>query len=421
MPPEAMVAFAGALVVLAVISAFVSALETALFSLPPSRVEALKARQSGIADGLSKLMAHPRRLLSGIIVADAMANAPLMIGSLALIEGQRALNIPFWAAALLIFALIVFACDLVPKLIGVGVPMLVVRLGISVFGRVMPMIDPLTRFLERASERTADALLPKGMTGQRHLTGEELETLVEISAAEGALHETESEMISEIIKLGDKTAKDCMTPRVEMFALPDDLTNEEVMASLRSRRLRRVPVHGETPDDIEGILDTVAFLRNPDVHYTERLDVPSFVPGTMKAVTLLKSFLSHPQGMALVVDEHGGVEGIVTLSDLVEEIISDAVPQADARLYIEPISEGRILASGNARLEDIAEELGVRFEEEGIDTIGGLVFNRLGQLPKPGQDLRAGAVRIIVRRMARKRIEEVLIFREDEPGGEEPA
>jgi CBS domain containing-hemolysin-like protein len=170
-----------------------------------------------------------------------------------------------------------------------------------------------------------------------------------------------------------------------------------------------VPVYGETPDEIEGILDVAAFLREPEVHYTERLDVPSFVPGTMKALTLLKSFLSHPQGIALVVDEHGGLEGVVTLSDLVEEIISDAVPQADARLYIDPIGNGRVLANGSARLEDIAEELGVRFEEEGIDTIGGLIFNRLGQLPKAGQELTIGALRLKVRRMSRKRVEEVLL------------
>jgi CBS domain containing-hemolysin-like protein len=252
------------------------------------------------------------------------------------------------------------------------------------------------------------------LLAQQRLTGEELGTLVEMSAAQGTLQETETEMISEIIKLGDKTAKDCMTPRVEMFSLPDDLTNEEVIALVRQRRLRRVPVHGETRDDIEGVLDVPALLRDPSVHYTERLGVPSFVPETMKALALLKSFLSHPQGIAFVVDEHGGVEGIVTLRDLVEEIISDAVPQTDAKLYIESIGEGRLLASGSARLEDITEELGERFEEEGVDTIGGLIFTRLGQLPKKGQELRMGRLHLTVRRVSRKRIDEVLLVCEDD-------
>lgn len=401
------------LVVLALISAFVSAVETALFSLQPQQIEALKARRASFADGLGRLMENPRRFLSAVLLADALANAPLMIGSLVFIEAQDAVEIPRWAAVLIIFALIVFICDLVPKLIALTIPQTVARMGVSFFTRVMPLLDPLARVLERGSERIAGAILPAGLQTQRSLSEEEMETLVELSAEQGALHETESEMISEIIKLGDKTAKDCMTPRVDMFALPDDLTNEEAMVQLRQRRFRRVVVYGETPDDIEGVLDVSAFLREPSAHYTERLDVPSFVPETMKAVALLKSFLNRPQGLAIVVDEHGGVEGVVTLADLVEEIISDAVPQAEAKLYLESIGDGRLLASGSARLEDIEEELGVKFEAEGsIDTIGGLIFNQLGQLPKAGQELRIGSVRAVVRRVSRKRVDEVQLERD---------
>ena len=418
MPSQAILLFAGVLVILAVVSAVVSALETGFFALPPSRIEALRARRPELAGMLSHILENPRRLLSAILIADGLANAPLMIGSLALIEGQRGLDIPFWASALLLFALIVFACDLVPKLIGLGAPMLVVRFGTRLIGKMLPLIDPLARRLESWSEQIADAILPKGMEVQRHLTEEEMGMLVEMSAAQGAIQTTESEMISEIIKLGDKTAKDCMTPRVEMFSLPDDLSNDEAIRLVRERRLRRVPVHGATRDEIEGVLDVAALLRNPGVHYTERLGVPSFVPETMKALSLLKSFLSHPQGIAFVVDEHGGIEGIVTLRDLVEEIIGDAVPLSDAKLYIEDAGEGRLLASGSARLEDITEELGVRFEEEGIDTIGGLIFNRLGQLPKKGQELRIGELRVKVRRVSRKRVDEVMLVREAGSEGE---
>ena len=412
MPPPAMLLFAGGLVILAMVSAVVSALETGFFALPPSRMEALRARRPELAGALARIMGNPRRLLSALLIADALANAPLMIGCLALIEGQRGLDIAFWVSALLIFAIIVFACDLVPKLIGLGAPVLVVRFGTRLIEKLLPVLDPLTRRLESWSEKIADALLPKDFGLPRHLTEEELGTLVELTTAQGAIQTTESEMISEIIKLGDKTAKDCMTPRVDMFSLPDDLTNDQVIPLVQQRRLRRVPVHGETPDDIEGVLDVGALLRDPSVPYTERLGVPSYVPETMKALTLLKSFLSHPQGIAFVVDEHGGIEGIVTLRDLVEEIIGDAVPLADAQLYIEDAGEGRLLASGSARLEDITEELGVRFEEEGIDTIGGLIFNRLGQLPKKGQELRIGELHVTVRRVSRKRVDEVMLARD---------
>jgi CBS domain containing-hemolysin-like protein len=118
--------------------------------------------------------------------------------------------------------------------------------------------------------------------------------------------------------------------------------------------------------------------------------------------------------MAIVVDEHGGTEGIITMADIIEEIISDAVPSADRELYIEPLGGGRLIVDGGARLDDINEQLGTQLAEEGIDTIGGLVFNRLGTLPKPGAEMKIEDLRITVRRTSRKRVEELLIVREQE-------
>jgi CBS domain containing-hemolysin-like protein len=212
-----------------------------------------------------------------------------------------------------------------------------------------------------------------------------------------------------------------MTPRVDTFTLPDDLTNEEAIAQIQEKRHRRIPVYAETPDDIEGILDTKAFLLDPREHYTERLLPASYVAETMSAPDLLRSFLSHPQGLAVVVDEFGGTEGIITLSDIIEEIISDAAPLGQADLYIEPLDDGRLLVSGNARLDDLAEHLGFELEADGIDTIGGFVFNRLGYLPPSGMQFEMPRLAVTVRRTGRKRIEEILLektpcLEEDEEG-----
>jgi CBS domain containing-hemolysin-like protein len=110
-----------------------------------------------------------------------------------------------------------------------------------------------------------------------------------------------------------------------------------------------------------------------------------------------------------VVDEFGGTEGIITMSDIVEEILSDAVPRGDVDLYIEPLENGKFLVSGNARLDDLSEHLGFDLEAEGIDTIGGFVFNRLGYLPPSGTQLEIPHLGITVRRAGRKRIEEILL------------
>jgi CBS domain containing-hemolysin-like protein len=408
------------LLVLVAASALFSAIETALFSLQPLHIERLKKRKASFAEALAELLENPRRLLSVILLCDALTNFPLIILCLYLLRGVASVHLPFWASSLLIFALIVFVCDLLPKLAALADPYRFAKIGVRVLRPVMRVFDPVSRLLQRISERIAEIVTPATLKTGHVLSEEELETLVELSTEEGALHETESEMIHEIIKLGDKMAKDCMTPRVDGFALPDDLTNEELIPRLRARRYRRVPIYGETPDDILGVLDTRNFLLDPSpAHYTERLIPPSYVPETMKAIDLLRSFLNHPQGLAIVVDEHGGVEGIVTLADIVEEIISDAVPLADQELYIESIACGQLIVNGSARLDDINEMLSTKLEEEGIDTIGGLIFNRLGSVPRPGTQMKIDDVTLTVRRTSRKRVEEVLVVHDMPPESEE--
>lgn len=390
-------------------SALFSAIEVSFFSMQPLHIERLRKRRAEFATTLVRLMEDPRRLLSAILLADALVNLPLILLCLYVVNSVAFADLPFWALALGIFGLIVFICDLVPKVAAMLEPYRIAKMGVRVMRVLMPIIDPIARFLQRTAEAMANALTRNSTKAPTSLSEEELGTLVRMSTAAGTLHAAESEMIQEIIKLGDKTARDCMTPRVDSFMVPDDLSNEEVIAKLRAARYRFVPVYGDTPDEVLGVLDVRRFLLATSFHYLELLTPPSFVPETMQAIDLLESFLRHPQQIAIVVDEHGGTEGVITLSDIVEEIISDAVPRMEQTLYIEPIGAGRIIANGNARLDDINEALGLQLKEEGIDTIGGLIFNRMGTLPKAGAVLRLETVRATVRRSSRKRVEEVLI------------
>jgi CBS domain containing-hemolysin-like protein len=420
MTPGIAVGIALVVLLLVAASALFSAIETALFSLQPMHIDRLKKRKASYAEAVERLLENPRRLLSVILLCDALTNFPLILLCLYLLRDVVSIHVPFWAAALLIFALVVFVCDLLPKLAALANPYRFAKVGVRVLRPILRGLDPVSRLLQRISEKIAEIVTPASLKTGHFLSEEELETLVELSTEEGALHETESEMIHEIIKLGDKMAKDCMTPRVDTFALPDDLANDELIPRLRTKRYRWVPVYGETPDDILGILDTRDFLLAPSpAHYTERLVPPSYVPETMRAIDLLRSFLNHPQALAIVVDEHGGVEGIVTLADIVEEIISDALPRAEQELYIETVACGQLIVNGNARLEDINELLATTLEEEGIDTIGGLIFNRLGTVPRPGTQMKVDDLTLTVRRTSRKRVEEVLIVQETPPASEE--
>jgi len=410
MTPITLVVLAVAIVVLIFLSALFSGLETALFSLKPHQLRRLEANHPALTKFIEIFRANPRRVLNVLLLGDSAVKVPLVLLCLFLLwRGPFPTRLPLWPAAIVIFAIVVVTCDLIPKALALSAPYRLSAIGAFTLQALIPLLDRVGRVLESASTFVAGFVTPVHLRTRARLSDAELETLVEIGEEEGALGESEGEMIQEIIKLGDNTAKDCMTPRVDTFALPEDLTNEEAIARLKERRHRRVPVYAETPDNIVGIIDVKMFLSDPSEHYTETLLAPSFVPETMRALDLLKLFLTHAQGLAIVVDEFGGTEGIITTSDIVEEILSDAAPRGDVDLYIEPLEDGKFLVSGNARLDDLGEYLGFELEADGIDTIGGLVFNRLGYLPTSGTKLELPRLAVTVRRAGRKRIEELLL------------
>jgi putative hemolysin len=406
------------LALLAGVSAFFSGMETALFSINGFQVRRWKERDPVVAAEFEKLMSNPRNVLSVILLTATLVNIPLIIIALVFVNAIPA-PLPSWMKTLVIFAMIVFACDLLPKVLALADPFRFSKSAIRILKVLMPLAEPVSRSLQELAERTADFFAAERTVKQEHLDDEELETLVEMGVEEGELSAGEMEMIREIIKLGDKSVKDCMTPRVDAFTIPDNLSNEEVIAQISVKRHGRVPVYGDSPDEILGILDVKRFLLVHSEHYTEHLEAPSFVPETMRAVDLLRGFLKHTQRLAIVVDEFGGTEGVVTFNDIVEEIIGDAVPRGDDSLYIEEVGKGKWLASGSARLDDLGELLGVELQREGIDTIGGLIFNQLGYLPKPGARLQIPPLQFEIRQSGRKRVLEVAVEKLD-VGSPEP-
>jgi CBS domain containing-hemolysin-like protein len=395
-------------VLLACASAFFSGMETALFSITGFQIRRWRERDPTIAREFEELMANPRSVLSVILLTDTLINIPLIILAL-IFTNAIELPVPIWLKTLVIFGFIVLACDLLPKILAFADPFRFSQPAIRILRVLMPVAEPLSRSLQDLVERAADLFGKEKPGPQNHLSDEELVALVELGVEEGQLSVDEREMIQDIIKLGDKTVKDCMTPRVDAFTIPDSLSNEEAIRLLRIRRHRRVPVYGESPDEILGVLDAKSFLLDHQEHYTEHLEVPSFVPETMRALDLLRAFLTHTQRLAIVVDEFGGTEGLVTFNDIVEEVIGDAVPRGEDELYIEEVAPGKWLASGGARLDDLSELVGVDLRREGLDTIGGLIFNELGYLPKPGAIVEITPLHFEIRQSSRKRILEVAV------------
>ena len=396
------------LILLAAVSAFVSGMETALFSITGFQIRRWKERDAMTAEQFEKLMIDRRGVLSVILLTDTLINIPLILLAWAFVHSVPS-ALPNWLKALAIFGLIIVICDILPKMLALADPFRFSKTAIRTLRILMPILGPFTRSSQRLADKVADLFAKENPVPQDRLSDDELVTLVELGVEEGQLSPDEREMIGAIIKLGDKTVKDCMTPRVDAFTMPDTLSNETVIQQVSLKRHGRVPVYGDSPDEILGILDVKKFLLNHEEHYTEHLEAPSFVPETIRALDLLRAFLTHPQRLAIVVDEFGGTEGIVTFNDIAEEIIEDAVPRGGESLTIEEIGDGRWIASGNARLDDLSEITGVALEREGLDTIGGLIFTQLGYVPRPGATLEMDPLRLEIRQSSRKRVTEVLI------------
>src|SRR5438874_13753409 len=285
-------------------SAFFSAVETALFLLKPHQLRRLEVHHAGLTKFIQLFRENPRRVLNVLLLGDGLVNVVLVVLCLFFLwEGPLAGRIPQWLAGIAIFAVVVLLCDLIPKLLALSAPYRLSAISTFTLQIAMPLLDRMGRGLETVSAYVVDLPTPAHLRTRARLSDEELGTLLEMGEEEGALYEGEAEMINEIIKLGDKTAKDCMTPRVDSFMLQDDLTNKEAITRLKEKRHQRVPVYADTPDQVLGIIDVKMFLMDPSEHYMEELIAPSFVPETMRALELLKLFLTHAQGLAIVLDE----------------------------------------------------------------------------------------------------------------------
>ncbi len=400
-------------------SAAFSAFETAIFSLNEERRKKLRSRTPRRADALSDLLDRPDDVVNSMVLANTLTNLPLIVVTLFLLDEFRGVGSELgWGPFLVVFAILIVCCDLLPKLVALAAPIRTARLGIPLIELVVPLLGPVCGKLLAICDRMVAAVLPQRLRPMPHLTDAELETLVEIGRSEGVIEEAESRLIGELMKLAEEPAKHCMTPRTDVFFLPDDLTNEEAAEAVRRKRYRRVLVRGETPDDVVGLLDVKDFLLDPDRPYLAHVVPPSYVPETTNALELLRSFLNRRQRFVILVDEFGGIEGIVTLSDFVEELLGEEGPDAGTELYIEPLGNDRIVAAGSARMDDLRDLLSWEGKGAGVDSIGGFVVEHLGILPRPGSVLTVDGWRITVRRATRKRIKEVLIEPAPETAGE---
>ena len=202
---------------------------------------------------------------------------------------------------------------------------------------------------------------------------------------QGTLAESEKEIILQIISLDQRTARDVMRPRAGMACISDDATVEEMIAAAKKFKHRRLPIYDETPDTIVGILNTRALLLDPEIDLAEVIEFPSFVPETMNLLQLFQSLQKQHRGLAIVLDEFGGVAGVVTMEDILGKLVGKIRTAGQPEGFVmEKISPGRWRVNGTMRLDDFRREFPALGDVAEVETMGGLLTHLLGVVPDAG-------------------------------------
>lgn len=388
--------------------AIVSAMETATFALRDVSQALNKVRPGPHRDALQALLSNPFLHLHRTLLVSATLNLALTALGLFIIVGLRHdYHLNGWGAACALFGVTVLLGDVLPKIIAVRIPALALLQTSRILLPLRRVLDPLALLAERASTRLITLLVPKDIKPRQQITLDELETLIEMREEQGMIEATEAEILTEILDVTELTVRDCMVPRVDLTLIEGSDPNREILDTLERARSRFAIIHGETPDTVLGVIDVPRWKLAGRQPWHQAMRQPVYVPETFSALDALRQHLTTASSCVLILDEYGGLEGMVTQDEIVDWLLYDAAPWQGEENELRQIDENRYLADGTVRVDQIAELLDIEIDSGGIDTIGGLVFTHLGHLPKPGERARIASMEIKVRRVSRHRVQQV--------------
>jgi magnesium and cobalt transporter len=227
---------------------------------------------------------------------------------------------------------------------------------------------------------------------------------------QGTLAEAEKETILQIISLDQRTVREVMRPRSAMACISDDATVEEMLAAARRFRHRRLPIYDETADTIVGVLNTRALLIDPAIDLADAIEFPSFVPETMNLLHLFQSLQKQQRGLAIVLDEFGGTAGLVTMEDILGELVGQIRAEMKPEGFVmEKIAPGRWHVNGTMRLDDFRREYPPLGEVADVETMGGLLTHLLSVVPEKGETATFRGLKLTAQAADERRVRELLV------------
>jgi len=419
------------LIVALFLAAFAASAETSLTTVSKLRMRTLAEEGNRGARRIVRLHADPNAYLSTILTVNTVA---LILASQAavLLAAERFPRLPEFVITIVLSVIALVACEILPKSLALRfnepVALTLARPVGWLVGVLRPVVGALTwvsKVIVRAATRDRDVRGP-------FVTEAELKMLVSVSEQEGVVEQEERQMIHGVLELTDKVAREVMVPRVDVAALEAGSSVEDLVALIIETGHSRIPVYETTIDNVVGIVyakDVLRPLAEPGVTLRSIAREPYFTPEAKRAGELLHDMQARKVHIAIVVDEYGGTAGLVTIEDLIEEIVGEIRDEYDLTEpeEVQFLSDNEALVSGRLGLTDANELLHLDIDtgEVDADSIGGFVYEQLGEIPKPGATFTVGDTTFTVESVRRQSISSVRIrsahpFSDERNGRREP-
>lgn len=386
--------------------------ETALMSLSRIRLRHMVEERVPKAELVEKLIEDPSKLLGAILIGNNVANIAASAVATVLatdLFGDTGVGI---ATGVITILVLIFA-EITPKSIAKQRAETVSLLVATPIKFIVIIFKPLVYIFTTISSIFTKMFDGGPSADKSSITEEELRTMVGVSEEEGVLENVEKEMIFNVIDFADLLVKDAMVQRVDIVSVDEEASYDEVMDIIKNEQFSRIPVYRETIDNIIGVLNVkdLAMVEN----IREDFNISKYIRETLytfefrKILELFKEMKRTRNHMAVVLDEYGGTVGLITIEDLVEEIVGDIEDEYDEEKHpIDVISDNEYVIDGSLRLHDISDLIGFNIDSEEFDSIGGLMIGELGRVPEEYEEVNTvSGVKLIAEEILKNRIKKV--------------
>ena len=418
------------IIILTGINAFFSSAEMAIVSLNKNKLKILIEDGNKKAILLDNLLQEPSKFLStiqvGITLAGFFASASAATGlSQYLSSALRPLNIPYsnqismiLITFLLSYITLVFG-ELIPKRIALRNSEKIALSSIGVIVFISRLFSPFVKFLTFSTNLVLTILKMKEDNIEEKVSKEELRSLVEVGKEHGVINEAEQEMIENIIEFDEKIAREIMIPRTKVFLIDKNISIHELFENKEIGKYSRIPVYENEADNIVGVLLTKDLMMEAykkgfdNIKVADLLQEAYFVPETKNVNELFNEMQLEKKHITILIDEYGGFSGIVTLEDLIEEVMGNIADEFDDEdLSIRQLSRNKYLISGEVSLNDLNDNFNFELESKYYDTLSGILIENLGYIPEDNENIEPITINGVVfkpQRVKNKKIEKVIM------------